>query len=141
MDTEVPFIGVTGRTFATSKQAYAQGRPGSCESSIQRQKRVGFAIVRQHVGRVSISAQMHLKIKYGHGECFLEMENECWWHVYTSQMDPVQNHFFVKKQYPPFANSFFFFLSTYKMVAQKVNIPIIHTPPVPGSCNCLPSCL
>lgn len=41
-------------------------------------------------------------------ECFLEMENESWWHVYTSQMDPVQNHFFVKKQYPPFAKKIFF---------------------------------
>lgn len=71
------FIGVTQGTFATSKQAYTQGRPGFHESLIQRQKCVGFAIVWQHVGRVSISAQMHLKIKYGHGECFLEMENEC----------------------------------------------------------------
>lgn len=77
MDIEVSFIGVTQGTFATSKQAYTQGRPGSRESLIQRQKRVGFAIVWQHVGRVSISAQMHLKIKYGHGECFLEMANEC----------------------------------------------------------------
>lgn len=63
--------------FATWKQAYTHGRPGSCESLTQRQKCVGFAIVWQPVGRVSIGAQMHLKIKYGHGECFLEMENEC----------------------------------------------------------------
>lgn len=77
MGIEAVFIGVTERTSVTSKQAYTQGRPGSPESLIQRQNCVGFAIVWQHVGRVPISAQMHLKIKYGHGECFLEMENEC----------------------------------------------------------------
>ena len=32
------FIGVTQGTFATSKQAYTQGRPGFHESLIQRQK-------------------------------------------------------------------------------------------------------
>lgn len=64
-------------TFATLKRADAQGRPGPGESWIQRQKRVGFCNCVAACWEGSISAQMHLKIKYGRGECFLEMENEC----------------------------------------------------------------
>lgn len=43
--------------------------------------------------------------------------------------------FFVKKQYPPFA----IFFNNYKMVAQKLSIPMTYTPPVPWSLNCLPA--
>lgn len=104
-------------------KAYTHGRPGSCESLIQIQKCVGFAIVWQPVGRTSIGAQMHLKIKYGHGECFFGDGKwalmTCLYFADGSSTEP----FFVKKQYPPFA----IFFNNYKMVAQNVTTPS-HTP-------------
>lgn len=69
MDIEVFLLGHPGHLCNFENKLIPRGRPGFHESLIQRQKCVGFAIVWQHVGRV-ISAQMHLKIKYGHGECF-----------------------------------------------------------------------
>lgn len=73
----------------------------------------------------------------------MDMENVFWrWKMSADDMFILRRwiqyrtiFFFVKKQYPPFA----IFFNNYKMVAQKLSIPMTYTPPVPWSLNCLPA--
>lgn len=134
---EVLFIGVTQRTFATSKQALYPEEARLLWKLDSKTEMCGFCNC--------VAACWE-----GFHQCTDALENQIWtWGMFFGDGKWVlmtclyfadgsgTEPFFVKKQYPPFAKKIC--LIGYKMVAQKVNIPILQAPPVSRSYNCLPS--